>query len=141
MTPRAIPPDHDRDPERFRLARSVQCRHGHAVDVNARVARRLIDEGLTPVLDVGCGEGDLARHLPGGAWVGLDSSAPMLARALEPSAQGVATELPFADSSFGSVGLLYVLLRLPPSSSASCSPTWRSRPGMRRCSTCPPRRP
>jgi SAM-dependent methyltransferase len=113
MRPRAVPPDYDRDPERFRLARSVQSRHARAADVHARVAERLIAEDATPVLDVGCGEGELARHLPPGAWVGLDSSPAMLERAPEPTVQGVATELPFADSSFGSVALLYVLYHLP----------------------------
>jgi ubiquinone/menaquinone biosynthesis C-methylase UbiE len=31
------------------------------------------------VLDVGCGEGEFARHPPPGAWVGLDGSPTMLA--------------------------------------------------------------
>jgi trans-aconitate methyltransferase len=82
---RPVPPDYDRDPGRFRLARAVQRRHGRGADVHELVARRLLAERLTPVLDVGCGEGELARHLPAGAWVGLDSSAAMLARAPQPN--------------------------------------------------------
>jgi trans-aconitate methyltransferase len=34
------------------------------------------------VLYVGCGEGELARYLPDGTWVGLDNSQTMLARAV-----------------------------------------------------------
>ena len=66
------------------------------------------------MLDVGCGEGELARHLPGDRhWVGLDSSAEMLARAPNPKRLGEADALPFPDSAFGSVALLYVLYHLP----------------------------
>jgi SAM-dependent methyltransferase len=107
-----VPPDYDRDPGRFRLARSVLRRHALAEDVHVRVARRLLREGLTPVLDVGCGEGELARHLPDGDWVGLDSSAEMLARAPAPAVRGEAGALPFPNASFGSVALLYVLYHL-----------------------------
>jgi SAM-dependent methyltransferase len=110
--PRAIPPDYDRDPDRFRLARSVLRRHALAPDVHERVARRFVDEQLTPVLDVGCGEGELARHLPAGGWVGVDASAEMLARAPEPHLLADATALPFPDGSFGSVALLYFLYHL-----------------------------
>jgi ubiquinone/menaquinone biosynthesis C-methylase UbiE len=111
--PEAIPPDYDHDLERFGLARSVLRRYALAPDVHERVARRFAVEDLTPVLDVGCGEGELAAHLPDGAWVGVDASAEMLARAPEPHRQADATALPFPDESFGSVALLYVLYHLP----------------------------
>jgi hypothetical protein len=64
VRPAAIPPDHDRDPEQFRTARSVLGRHALAADVHQHVARRLLGERLTPVLDVGYSEGELARHPP-----------------------------------------------------------------------------
>jgi SAM-dependent methyltransferase len=109
---RVVRPDYDENPQRFRLARSVLGRHALAPDVHGRVAQRLLTEGLTPVLDVGCGEGELARHLPEGDWVGLDSSPQMLERAPRPTVHGDATTLPFSDASFGSVALLYVLYHL-----------------------------
>jgi SAM-dependent methyltransferase len=55
------------------------------------------------VLDVGCGEGELARPLPQGAWVGVDSSPAMLARAPSPNQVADATALPFEDGVFDAV--------------------------------------
>ena len=107
-SPRAITPDYDRDPDRFRLARSALRRHALAPTCITRRAA-LCDERLTPVLDVGCGEGELAGHLPAGAWAGVDTSAEMLAQAPEPHHLAEATALPFPDERFGSVALLYVL--------------------------------
>jgi SAM-dependent methyltransferase len=109
---RPIPPDYDAAPERFRLARAVQHAHGLAPDVHAQVAARLLAEGAIPVLDVGCGEGALAHHLPEGAWCGLDSSPTMRERAPRPVVLGDATALPFPEASFGGVALLYVLYHL-----------------------------
>src|SRR5918999_4003290 len=96
----ALPPDYDENPGRFRLARAVRDRHAARPDVHVRVAARLRNEGLTPVLDIGCGEGELARHLPQNAWVGIDSSRQLLAAAPHPHVQGDAGALPFADGEF-----------------------------------------
>ena len=105
-SPRAITPDYDRDPDRFRLARSVLRRHALAPDVHEHVARRFVDERLTPVLDVGCGE--RARRASAGRCLGgVDTSAEMLAQAPEPHHLAEATALPFPDERFGSVALLY----------------------------------
>jgi SAM-dependent methyltransferase len=108
----ALPPDYDENPDRFRLARAVRDRHSASPDVHPRVAARFVDEGLTPVLDIGCGEGELALHLPEGAWVGVDASRELLAAAPQPHVLGDARELPFADGRFPAVALLYVLYHL-----------------------------
>jgi SAM-dependent methyltransferase len=125
----AIPTDYDERPERFRTARLVLRRHAAAADVHADVARRLLAEGLTPVLDVGCGQGELARHLPEGAWVGVDSSHVMLAEAPGPVVEADATALPYADASFGSLALLYVLYHLPDPAQALAEAHRVLRPG------------
>jgi SAM-dependent methyltransferase len=128
-SPKAVPCDYDRDPERFRTARAVQRRHALAADVHERVARRLLAEQATPVLDIGCGEGELARHLPDGAWIGLDNSPAMLARAPPPKVVGDAAALPFPDRSFDSAALLYVLYHSPDPAQALAEAHRVLRPG------------
>ncbi len=110
--PEPVPSDYDEDPDRVRLARSVLRRYAVAGDVHELVARRFVAEGFARVLDVGCGEGELARYLPDGAWVGLDNSQTMLDRAPAGGVLGEATALPFADESFDGVAILYVLYHL-----------------------------
>lgn len=129
MARKALRPDYNEDPERFRTARRTQARHASEEDVHRRVAQRFIAEGLTPVLDVGCGEGELATHLPAGAWVGVDSSAIMLARAPSPHFLAQATGLPFDDRSFAAVAFLYVLYHLSDPTLALCEARRVLRPG------------
>ena len=107
-----VPVDYDTRPDRFQLARDVLGRHGAVADVHAAVAARFVAEGMLSVLDVGCGAGELARHLPSGAWTGVDSSPAMVASAPAGARLGQADALPFADGSFTGVALLYVLYHL-----------------------------
>jgi SAM-dependent methyltransferase len=99
--------DYDANPARWRaLDRTTQL----AGDVHGPVARRITDEALTPVIDVGGGEGELLRHLPDG-WpaIVVDLSPTMLAAAPHPKVRGRAERLPVRDASAGCVAMLWML--------------------------------
>lgn len=113
----------------MRLAREILRRHGASGDVHASVAARLVAEGMLPVLDIGCGEGELQRHLPDGAWVGVDSSPTMVARAPSGVHLAQADALPFDAGSFGAAALLYVLYHLDDPAPALAEARRVVRPG------------
>jgi hypothetical protein len=104
MSPEPVPSDYDEDPGRVRLARSVLRRHAAVPDVHEVIGCRFVAEG------------ELARHLPDGVWVGLDNSRTMLERAPPGSVLGEASALPFPDESFDAElapGLLRELFEEP----------------------------
>ena len=74
------------------------------------------------MLNVACGEGELARYLPDSAWIGLDDSQTMLDLAPAGGVLGEATALPFPDGSFDGVAILYILYHLPDPRPASLRP-------------------
>ncbi|MBV9040523.1 MAG: hypothetical protein JOZ68_05945, partial [Acidimicrobiia bacterium] len=62
---RHIESDYDHDQDRWRTVVSVGDRFGSG-DVFQPTADRIVAENLRPVLDMGCGDGRLPKHLPDG---------------------------------------------------------------------------
>lgn len=105
-----IPSDYDSDPERWRSCdRDIQV----FGDVHAPVARRIIDEDLVPVLDIGGGQGYLESLLPTGCpSVVVDLSPTQLADAPHPKVRADASVLPLRDQCAGAVTALWMLYHL-----------------------------
>ena len=101
-----LPNDYDADPERFLST----GRYPHD-DVHPYVAERFAQAGARRVLDVGGGNGRLARLLPGLSMSCLliDRSPAMLALAPRPAARADGSYLPVADACVDAVAALYTL--------------------------------
>ena len=114
MSAKAIPPDYDTNPARFRANVRTVRQYGLIDDVHEQVAERIGTSELTPVLDLGRGEGRLTHplHERGAATVAFDYSPTMLAAVPEPRVRGDANRLPFRNGAFGSVAALYMLYHL-----------------------------
>jgi SAM-dependent methyltransferase len=126
---RTIPSDYDDNQDRWLTNVSVRKRFT-ATDVHHPAAERIVAENLTPVLDVGCGDGELPRNLPARwPWVGVDRSPTMLSRAPKPNALADARALPFPDQSFGAVAMLWMLYHLPDPETAIAEARRVLRPG------------
>ena len=102
----ARPADYDADPDRFLSSQ----RYPHD-DVHPYVARRLATAGARTVLDVGGGNGRLARLLPALSvrCVLIDLSATMVAMAPRPAVRADGCRLPVRDGSVDAVAALYTL--------------------------------
>ena len=97
----SLPPDYDTDLERWRSWEAP-------LDVHDVIAPEL----RGPVLDVGCGEGRLARQVVerGVAWIGVDSSWSQLeANPHRPLVLADMRHLPFRDGVFREVAHLWCL--------------------------------
>jgi SAM-dependent methyltransferase len=102
----ALPSDYDDDPGRFLSTEE----HEHD-DVHPYVAARFAAAGAHTVLDVGGGNGRLARLLPrlGMRCLVVDLSPVMLGLAPRPSVRADGARLPVADFSVDAVAALYTL--------------------------------
>ena len=101
-----LPNDYDSDPDRFLSTE----KHPHD-DVHPYVAARFAAAGARTVLDVGGGNGRLARLLPALSirCLLLDLSPAMLDLASRPKARADGARLPAADASVDAVAALYTL--------------------------------
>jgi ubiquinone/menaquinone biosynthesis C-methylase UbiE len=101
-----LPNDYDCDPERFLSS----GRYPHD-DVHPYVAARFAQAGARRVLDVGGGNGRLARLLPSLSMSCLliDLSPAMLALAPRPAVRADGSRLPVADAHVDAVAALYTL--------------------------------
>lgn len=123
----AIPPDYDIDPERWRSCdRSAQV----FGDVHESVVRRIVNEELAPVVDLGGGQGLLETLLPPG-WPSIvaELSPTQLADAPHPKVRADASALPVRDGSAGAVTALWMLYHLDDPTLAIADAACVLRPG------------
>ena len=109
-----LPVDYDSDPTRFLANQVATASFSSAGDVHAPVAERLRARTAGPVLDLGGGNGTLARLLirSGVSTVVLDQAAHIHQAPL-PAVRADAQRLPFKDGGFGAVSALWMLYHLP----------------------------
>jgi SAM-dependent methyltransferase len=110
----ALPSDYDTDPGRFAANQAATAAFSRQEDVHPAVARRLTRVGCGLVLDVGGGNGVLARELAkGGVRAVTIDRAGHLSAAPPPVVRADALMLPFGEDSFGGAAALWMLYHLP----------------------------
>ncbi len=110
---RALRPDYDDDPTRFAANQSARDRFSLDLDVHHEVARRFADLCLDRVVDIGGGNGALARllHDAGVNTIVVDP-AEYIDQAPRPGVRADAHRLPFAADTFDGAACLYMLYHL-----------------------------
>jgi SAM-dependent methyltransferase len=99
----AVPYDYDDNPQRFLAWQPAE-------DVHERIAERVARERLVPVLDLGCGDGRLARAMRDtSGWIGVDISTTLLAHAPRPVVHADGLHLPIRRNSIAAVAALWML--------------------------------
>ncbi len=135
----ALEVDVDGDPARFAAARVAASRWTEGGDVHGPVAARLAAEGVTRVLDLGSGDGELGRALTRtGAdpwWCGVDRAAALLAAGPRPAVRADLGVLPVASGSVDAAVALWVLYHLERPAAALREVRRVLRPGGW-CATC-----
>src|SRR5215470_11593687 len=94
---------------RWGAHREIQRKYLSVGDVHPEIAARIRAAGARPVLDAGCGDGELSLAL--GRWpvISLDRDPLALLEAPRPAVRADIVRLPFQDGVFGAVAAVYVL--------------------------------
>ncbi|MFD0856074.1 class I SAM-dependent methyltransferase, partial [Actinomadura adrarensis] len=109
-----LPGDYDDDPGRFAANQEATRRFSRVGDVHPVVVRRFADETCGSVVDIGGGNGVLARALgDNGVRTVVVDRAELLKEAPRPAVRADATRLPFRDGCFDGAAALWMLYHLP----------------------------
>ena len=110
---KALAADFDHDPERFAANQLATQNFSMIGDVHDRVAERLAKFTAGPILDLGGGNGTLAKSLARqGRGVIVVDRADYVRSAPRPAVQADATRLPFRAECFAAVAALWMLYYL-----------------------------
>ncbi|HEX4791260.1 MAG TPA: class I SAM-dependent methyltransferase [Actinospica sp.] len=113
VMPSPMPVDYDSDPQRYAANQEATRRFSARGDVHAGVARRLADAGCRAAVDIGGGNGTLARFLADeGVRAVVVDQAAYVADAPAPAVRASALRLPFRDESFDAAAALWMLYHL-----------------------------
>jgi SAM-dependent methyltransferase len=127
---RALAADFDHDPERFAANQLATQNFSMIGDVHDRVAERLAKITTGPILDLGGGNGTLAKSLArqGRGAIVVDR-ADYVRSAPGPAVQADATRLPFRAECFAAVAALWMLYYLDEPALALVEASRVLRPG------------
>jgi SAM-dependent methyltransferase len=127
---RTLPDDYDSDPARFAANQAANRLYSQRGDIHPAVAKRMAMEGCALVLDVGGGNGVLARELAQYQVRPVTADRAVYVRdAPTPALRSDALTLPFRDGTFSGAAMLWMLYHLPDPASALAEVRRVLRPG------------
>lgn len=107
---RALPCDYDSDPDRWANRPPEVLAVG---DVHPDIAERIVQESLSPVIDIGSGYGRLGDALRGRTeYLGIELSPSQVRRSTQPVVRGDANLVPIRTETAGAVAALWMLYHL-----------------------------